>query len=148
MKSFTFCYLLFLESVVLAGPPQAPRPPQAPPLDERVAELERQAVLQSLRLTLVERQLALYQPAAPAVAPASGVVPPGMHAHRTVDGRVIVHADSNFGSAAAHVGVAYPWPKIAVAGQPIYGLAPVASGCPGGVCPTETSRGRIIFRNR
>ena len=85
------------------------------------------------------------------------VIPPGHHSHVTTDGRTIVHADSNYGNAAAHAGIEWPWLKVATAGQvvqsapdppafaPSYGL-PVRSGnCPGGVCPTPQS---TVWRGR
>lgn len=76
-------------------------------------------------------------------APAVTVVPPGFHAHTTTDGRTIVHADTNFGNAAAHAGVAYPWPKTATAGQTVNAAQPAVqyalpvSSCPNGQCPAQ-----------
>lgn len=52
------------------------------------------------------------------------IVPPGHHAHRATDGRVIIHGDWNHGDPAAHAGVPYPWPKVAFPGQAVI--------CPGG----------------
>ncbi len=60
------------------------------------------------------------------------VVPPGMHAHRTETGEVIIHGDENRGSAAAHAGITYPWYKIATAGQTV--------SCPNGQCPTASTQ--------
>jgi hypothetical protein len=78
-------------------------------------------------------------------------VPPGYHAHRTTDGRTVVHADSNFGDPVAHAGIARPWPKTAVAGQTVtVGTAdpipdPLAAdgACPGGVCPTPQASPQV-----
>jgi hypothetical protein len=51
--------------------------------------------------------------------PAVTVVPAGHHAHRKIDGSIVIHGDWNYGSASAHQGIARPWPKIAVAGQTV-----------------------------
>lgn len=74
--------------------------------------------------------------------PATMVVPPGHHAHVTMDGRTIVHSDSNFGDPAAHSGIARPWPKTAFPGDTVTLDAPVQTAfgdpCPNGVCPRAT----------
>lgn len=57
------------------------------------------------------------------------LIPPGHHAHRRADGTVIVHADTNYGNAAAHAGVVWPWPKVGYAGQ-VMRTAPAV--CPPG----------------
>lgn len=69
--------------------------------------------------------------------PAATVVPTGFHAHTTTDGRTVVHADSNFGNAAAHAGIAWPWPKTATAGQVVQYALPTYQfqSCPNGQCP-------------
>lgn len=63
-------------------------------------------------------------------APVSEVIPPGHHAHRKADGTVIVHADSNFGNAAAHAGIVWPWPKVGYAGQVVTTKAVCPPGKP------------------
>lgn len=76
------------------------------------------------------------------------VVPSGMHAHQTIDGRTIIHGNENLGSASAHMGIASPWIRTAEAGQTVYGIGYGSSGgCPGGQCPTD-SGGRGLFRRR
>lgn len=69
-------------------------------------------------------------------------IPPGYHSHTTLDGRTIVHADTNFGDPVAHAGIDRPWPKTGFPGQTV-ALDPfsVAGPCPGGVCPPQ-ARGR------
>lgn len=47
------------------------------------------------------------------------VIPQGYHAHRTLDGKILVHKDTNYGNPRAHANVAYPWIVIARAGQVI-----------------------------
>lgn len=54
----------------------------------------------------------------------SQYIPQGYHAHRTIDGRIIIHSDKHYGDPRAHVGIAYPWVKIAKAGDPIPGYKP------------------------
>lgn len=78
-------------------------------------------------------------------APFVGIVPQGMHAHRTTGGAVIVHGNENLGSAAAHAGIERPWIRIAEAGQTVSGVVYAADGggCPNGVCPTVRSRVRF-----
>lgn len=63
-------------------------------------------------------------------ATAPQTVPPGHHAHRKADGTIIVHADSNYGNAAAHAGIVWPWPKVAYPGQVVRTAAPAV--CPPG----------------
>lgn len=64
----------------------------------------------------------------------SNLIPPGYHAHRRIDGTVIVHKDNS--DAASHAGVASPWVQIAGAGEPVPADLPVkssatvADGCP------------------
>lgn len=53
------------------------------------------------------------------------VIPPGHHSHVTTDGRTIVHADSNYGNAAAHAGIAYPWLIVGRPGQVVRVVCPV-----------------------
>lgn len=59
------------------------------------------------------------------------VVPAGSHAHVTTDGVTVTHGNENFGSVAAHAGIARPWIRVAEAGQRIR----VAGNCPNGQCP-------------
>lgn len=54
--------------------------------------------------------------------------PPGFHRHMLPDGTVFEHNDANFGSAPAHQGLPWPWPKY---NGP---LAPVQN-CPSSRCP-------------
>ena len=84
------------------------------------------------------------------------VIPPGYHAHRTLDGKILVHRYKSGGNAEAHKNVAYPWVVIARAGQVINNtksqpslsimprfinpvvplrIVPYRNGCPGGNCP-------------
>jgi hypothetical protein len=63
-------------------------------------------------------------PKPPQAAPVPVVVPAGHHAHRTLDGRTVIHGDWNVGDPAAHAGIPWPWPKTAFAGQTVI--------CPGG----------------
>lgn len=105
------------------------------------------------------------RPVQTAPASFSGVVPPGMHAHRRVDGSVFVHGPESHGDPHAHAGVAPPWVQIATAGQYVPPSGPtwsgaqsapahsfpaavpftfsqntvLSSGCPGGVCPTQAA---------
>lgn len=64
----------------------------------------------------------------------SNLIPSGYHAHRRIDGTVIVHKDNS--DAASHAGVASPWVQIAGAGEPVPADLPVrtsatvADGCP------------------
>lgn len=159
--STLFC-LVILPEVATAQPQDM--------LANRVASLE-------IRVANLEARMA---PAStlPAVTqrPPVTVVPPGHHTHTTVDGRTIVHADSNYGNAAAHAGVAWPWPKTAVAGQAVYtggtGLGPTPGhwygggyqgvpqfttvrafaaddgSCPGGNCPAGRTRVFAPFGGR
>lgn len=78
--------------------------------------------------------------------PTKITVPPGFHAHQTASG-TIVHADSNYGSAEAHVGVlGTNWPKTAYPGQTVTasstGFGPTtpvfAQSCPTGNCPSAS----------
>lgn len=85
--------------------------------------------------------------------PLPRVVPTGMHAHRRTDGTILVHGDENYGSAAAHAGIVWPWPKVATAGQTVPGqlvsvpyTLPGSSSCPGGVCPAPQSAPAPLFQ--
>lgn len=85
----------------------------------------------------------------PIQAPSVGVIPAGQHAHRTTDGRTIIHGNENMGNAAAHQGIAYPWIRTGEAGQTVYGVGGFgASNCPGGNCPTSNSGASGLFRRR
>lgn len=76
------------------------------------------------------------------------VVPSGMHAHTTYDGRTIIHGNENLGSASAHVGIAPPWVRTAEAGQTVYGIGyGASSSCPPGGCPSDSGR-TGLFRRR
>lgn len=138
-----------------------------PPLEQRVLGLEnalaglewRQSVDASnfdRRLYELERRLGtgVTAPLAAAAVPTARAVavPPGHHAHRTTDGRVIVHSDTNHGNAAAHAGVQWPWPKVAYAGQVVASSttvtaatsAPLAvASCPAGGCQTAARAGPV-----
>lgn len=39
------------------------------------------------------------------------VIPSGSHSHVRTDGTILIHSDSNYGNAAAHEGVEWPWYK-------------------------------------
>lgn len=39
------------------------------------------------------------------------------HSHVRTDGTILTHADTNYGSATAHEGVAWPWVKTSSTGQ-------------------------------
>ena len=119
--------------------------PDPSPLEQRVTDLE-------TRMQRLENLLLASQPKVVPVPAktAPTVVPPGMHAHRKLDGTIIVHGNENLGNAQAHEGIAHPWPRIAEAGQTVtntsigssysatYSIQ--SSGCPNGVCPTPSSR--------
>lgn len=152
-----------LLSLSVCQPPQLPPLPQAPPLEARVTVLEQEVKFLKQRMDRVKPldQFDWYQQhgqtggwpavAAPVILAApiaqATVIPPGYHAHRTTDGRTIVHHDSNHGNAAAHAGIAHPWVKTATAGQTVYasGVTQSASyysqssSCPGGNCPVQSS---------
>lgn len=50
---------------------------------------------------------------------APNVIPKGYHAHRKIDGSIVIHSDSHAGDYKAHEGIAWPWKIIARAGQPV-----------------------------
>lgn len=138
--------MLSLLLTLVVAQPQLPPLPQAPPLEQRVSDLER-------RVAVLEQP----RSAPTAAAPRAYVIPAGYHAHRTVDGRTIVHSDALNGNAAAHAGIAPPWVKTATAGQTVYlspGTAAVStgatyyqsSGCPSGFCPAPQRRGLFGWR--
>jgi len=90
--------------------------------------------------------------------PQAIVVPPGMHAHVTIDGRTIIHGNENLGDPVAHAGIARPWIRTAEAGQVAYGAGSVATrsrtvsvtnsfagDCPGGNCPAPGRPGFMPF---
>lgn len=127
-------------------------PTQEPSLD--FGSFDRRLTALEQRVADLEKARSLAAPAVPqsvhVPAPRLFTVPSGFHAHRTVDGRTIVHHDSNHGNAAAHASVAHPWVKSAVAGQTVFvssdgqGVASSAqyfqsSSCPGGVCPPQST---------
>lgn len=147
------CFMLAVRG--LAADYKQDAPP--PPLENRVADLER-------RVRLLEGQI--YALTDPKLRPVTAkeeqkqqtqstvTVPPGYHAHRTTDGRVIVHGNENLGNADAHEGVAHPWIRIAEGGQTVqtqqtYSYQSYSStSCPNGVCPTQRRGliGRIFGR--
>lgn len=127
-------------------------------VDAPPSPLERRLTNVEWRLSQIENKLGMY-PTTPHVAPAAAttVVPPGMHAHRTEDGRIIVHGNENLGNAAAHQGIAHPWIRVAEAGQSVVTAQPIttatssysatySSGCPNGVCPTSGTSSRQPWR--
>lgn len=80
------------------------------------------------------------------------VIPPGYHSHTVTDAdgnkKTIVHSDANVGNAAAHEGVAKPWPKtgfpgdaVTLPGNPFAIAAPCPLGgpCPAGSGPRSSS---------
>jgi hypothetical protein len=137
--------LLLAVAVAVASPPQAPALPQAPPVRVQLDDHERRLRELEAKAGIVPKPLPTAKASAPPVAQTYTLVPPGMHAHRTADGRVIVHGNENFGNAAAHAGIARPWIRIAEAGQrvPYATVRPPATfggvfyggGCPAGGCP-------------
>lgn len=67
-------------------------------------------------------------------------IPVGYHAHTTIDGKVIVHSDSNVGLPGPHEGIAHPWPKTGLAGTTVLADFVDASPqyCPRGQkCPPQ-----------
>lgn len=58
------------------------------------------------------------------------VIPPGYHAHRRIDGTVLIHADDNNGDSNAHAGVASPWVQIAGAGDKVPADLKAGADCP------------------
>lgn len=139
---------------VLIAPPAAAQQPAATPdpspviarldgHDLAIAQLKAEVEALKARLTTPPPARVVASAAvAPVVTPPpvpvritqasfSGIVPPGMHAHRRVDGSVFVHSHANLNDPAAHAGVAPPWVQIAQAGeyvppQPVAGFAPAA----------------------
>jgi len=88
------------------------------------------------------------QPVKSATNSGTAVVPAGHHAHRYPDGTTLIHGNDNLGKAAPHAGLAYPWTRIAEAGQtvkappakepsfiPLQSFFPSAQSCPDGKCP-------------
>lgn len=173
---------------VLIAPPAAAQQPAATPdpspviarldgHDLAIAQLKAEVEALKARLTTPPPARVVASAAvAPVVTPPpvpvritqasfSGVVPPGMHAHRRVDGSVFVHGPESHGDPHAHAGVAPPWVQIAQAGEYVPPTGPawpglqsapaqsfpttvpftfsqntvMSSGCPGGVCPAQSA---------
>ena len=134
--------VLFTGGGLLAAPPQAPKPAQAPPLDERVVELERQLAEHKAetnrRLAALEK--ALPKAAAPAATATRLVAVPGRGVFRvpadvrpgdTV--RLTVYATGQQIVTA----VGDDWgdlPDADPTPQPGPAPGPAPSPCPGGSC--------------
>jgi hypothetical protein len=134
---------LMMLTVAIGHPADPSRITSADPsrIEQRVTDLER-------RVRQLEGQLyALTDPKNRVqTTPTPTVVPPGHHAHVKQDGTVIVHGNENMGNHEAHAGIAYPYVRIAEAGQPVptsqtqsYNYQSTysyqSSSCPNGVCP-------------
>lgn len=114
-----------------------PSPPPFPPVDPRVVALEQEMDKVKARLDKLENKPKMV----------ASAVPLGSHAHRMLDGSIMVHSDTNQGNAAAHAGVAPGvnelWPKMAVGSSFTTNVPRMRVGrglfrgkvCRGGNCP-------------